>query len=50
MTNQQILAKVMMAPGKGGKDTVRAFDSVTGDDITRTIAYATDYELSFHLC
>lgn len=37
----QILAKVMMAPGKGGKDTVRAFDSITNEDITRTIAYAT---------
>mgnify|MGYP003634028858 CR=1 FL=1 len=41
MENTQILAVVKMAPGKGGKDTVRAFDSVTGDDITRSIAYAT---------
>lgn len=41
MKNQEILAVVKMAPGKGGKDTVRAFDSITGEDITRTIAYAT---------
>ena len=41
MKNQEILAVVKMAPGKGGKDTVRAFDSVTGEDITRSIAYAT---------
>ena len=41
MKEIQILAVVKMAPGKGGKDTVRAFDSVTGDDITRSIAYAT---------
>ena len=41
MENTQVLAVVKMAPGKGGKDTVRAFDSVTGDDITRSIAYAT---------
>tara|TARA_R110000803_G_scaffold48532_6_gene100872 strand:+ start:8540 stop:9694 length:1155 start_codon:yes stop_codon:yes gene_type:complete len=41
MKSTQILAVVKMAPGKGGKDTVRAFDSVTGDDITRSIAYAT---------
>lgn len=41
MKNQQILAVVKMAPGKGGKETVRAFDSITGEDITRSIAYAT---------
>lgn len=41
MKNQEILAVVKMAPGKGGKETVRAFDSITGEDITRTIAYAT---------
>ena len=41
MKEIQILAVVKIAPGKGGKNTVRAFDSVTGDDITRSIAYAT---------
>ena len=36
-----ILAKVMKAPGKGGKMSNRAFDARTGEDITRDIVYAT---------
>lgn len=36
-----ILAKVMQAPGKGGKMTNRAFDARTGEDITREIVYVT---------
>ena len=36
-----ILAEIKMAPGKGGKDTVRAFDRRNQDDITRTIVYST---------
>ena len=36
-----ILAKVMQAPGKGGKMTNRAFNASTGEDITRDIVYVT---------
>ena len=36
-----ILAQVKRAPGKGGKMSNRAFDAKTGDDITRSIVYAT---------
>ena len=36
-----VLAKVMIAPGKGGKMTNRAFDARTGEDITRDIVYVT---------
>ena len=36
-----ILAQVKRAPGKGGKMSNRAFDARTGEDITRSIVYAT---------
>lgn len=36
-----VLAKVMQAPGKGGKMTNRAFNASTGEDITRDIVYVT---------
>ena len=39
--NYPVLAQVKKAPGKGGKMSNRAFDSVTGEDITRSIVYAT---------
>ena len=36
-----LLAQVKRAPGKGGKMSNRAFDARTGEDITRSIVYAT---------
>ena len=36
-----MLAQVKKAPGKGGKETTRAFDARTGEDITRSIVYVT---------
>lgn len=36
-----VLAQVKKAPGKGGKETTRAFDARTGEDITRSIVYVT---------
>jgi len=36
-----MLAQVKKAPGKGGKMSNRAFDAATGEDITRSIVYAT---------
>jgi len=36
-----LLAQVKRAPGKGGKLSNRAFDARTGEDITRSIVYAT---------
>lgn len=36
-----ILAQIKKAPGKGGKMSNRAFDARTGEDITRSIVYAT---------
>lgn len=36
-----VLAQVKKAPGKGGKETTRAFDARTGEDITRNIVYVT---------
>lgn len=36
-----ILAEIKIAPGKGGRDTVRAFDRRNKKDITRTIVYST---------
>ena len=36
-----VLAQVKKAPGKGGKETTRAFDARTGEDITRGIVYVT---------
>jgi len=36
-----ILAEIKIAPGKGGKDTVRAFDRRNQKDITRSIVYST---------
>jgi Holliday junction resolvasome RuvABC ATP-dependent DNA helicase subunit len=36
-----ILAQIKRAPGKGGKMSNRAFDARTGEDITRSIVYAT---------
>lgn len=36
-----LLAIVKQAPGRGGKDTVRAFDARTDEDITRDIVYVT---------
>tara|TARA_R100000081_G_scaffold60042_1_gene29934 strand:+ start:362 stop:1501 length:1140 start_codon:yes stop_codon:yes gene_type:complete len=39
--NYPLIAEVKEAPGKGGKLTKRAFNQVTGEDITRSIVYAT---------
>ena len=39
--NYPLIAEVKEAPGKGGKMTKRAFNQVTGEDITRSIVYAT---------
>lgn len=36
-----VLAQVTKAPGKGGKETTRAFNVATGEDITREIVYVT---------
>ena len=36
-----VLAQVKKAPGKGGKETTRAFDARTGEDITRSVVYVT---------
>ena len=36
-----LLAQIKRAPGKGGKMSNRAFDARTGEDITRSIVYAT---------
>lgn len=36
-----MLAQVKKAPGKGGKETTRAFDARTGEDITNKIVYVT---------
>ena len=36
-----LLAQVKRAPGKGGKMSNRAFDARTGEDITRSLVYAT---------
>lgn len=36
-----VLAQVKKAPGKGGKETTRAFNVATGEDITREIVYVT---------
>jgi len=39
--NYPLIAEVKEAPGKGGKMTKRAFNQTTGEDITRSIVYAT---------
>lgn len=40
--NYPLTVQVKMAPGKGGKQTLRAFDTAKGNtDLTRTIVYAT---------
>ncbi len=39
--NYPLIAEVKEAPGKGGKMTKRAFNQSTGEDITRSIVYAT---------
>ena len=39
--NYPLIAEVKEAPGKGGKTTKRAFNQSTGEDITRSIVYAT---------
>ena len=39
--NYPLIAEVKEAPGKGGKMTKRAFNQVTGEDITRSIVYPT---------
>lgn len=36
-----VLAQVKKAPGKGGKETTRAFDTRNGEDITKAIVYVT---------
>lgn len=41
MNMKVVIAKVELAPGKGGKMVARAFDAVSGEDVTKSITYMT---------